>query len=193
MVSGKQPRKQPRTADSAADTAAGGEEEEGQQQQQGAQHADSAEDSGHSQLLPAPSSPIAIPIPQAQAQHNTPANSILPHYKLKYTLVGHTLSPSSVKFSPDGLWLASSSADTTIRIWTSSNGKHKLTLKGHKKGISDVAWASDSVHLCSAADDYLIKVWRYDSSKAVATLKGHTNIVFCCNYSPKSDRIISGG
>ena len=50
-------------------------------------------------------------------------------------LKGHESWITSIAISPDGKFLASGSADKTIKIWDFKTGAHIKELKGHDKCV----------------------------------------------------------
>lgn len=114
-------------------------------------------------------------------------------YRHVRSLEGHQSSVSGVKFKPeDGLLLASCSADGTIKLWETENGKTLRTLQGHKNGINDIAWSKDGRYLCSASDDQSAILWDVETGKQLNTLVGHSNFVFSIKFSPAGNLLVSG-
>jgi COMPASS component SWD3 len=114
-------------------------------------------------------------------------------YTIQYTLKGHKRGVAAVKFSPDGKWIASCSADCTLKIWSAATGALQHTLEGHLAGISTLAWSPDSRVLASGSDDKLIRLWNATTGKALPVpLAGHHNYVYSLAFSPKGNILVSG-
>lgn len=64
------------------------------------------------------------------------------------TLTGHD-GPLGrpVAFSPDGLWIATTGTDKTMRFWYSHTGEMVTTIDTAKAPVFDFVWHPDSGHL----------------------------------------------
>ncbi|KAK5138032.1 hypothetical protein LTR08_005829 [Meristemomyces frigidus] len=115
------------------------------------------------------------------------------NYAPHMTLRGHKRGVAAVKFSPDGRWIASCSADATIKIWHSQTGALAHTLEGHLAGISCIAWTPDSKVLASGSDDKIIRLWDISTGRCLPSpLIGHHNYVYSLAFSPKGNMLVSG-
>jgi small GTP-binding protein len=82
-----------------------------------------------------------------------------PGVKLVRTLRGHTGWIGRIAWSPDGLMLASPSADRTVRLWNAETGECLHALYGHEGDVNVVAFDPTGRKLASGSIDRVIRIW----------------------------------
>ena len=67
--------------------------------------------------------------------------------------------------SPDGLTVATTEADeTTVRLWSTTDGKLVRTLEGHEKTVQCVRFAAGGNRVLSCGDDGSVRLWSHDGA-----------------------------
>lgn len=90
---------------------------------------------------------------------------------------GHQLGVTSAIELRDGR-IASSSLDTTIKLWDLARGVCEATWHGHQNKVISLIELSDG-RLASASKDSTIRLWDVASGNCVQTLRGHQSYLYC--------------
>ena len=85
------------------------------------------------------------------------------------TLVGHSSQVNTVRFSPTGDYLATGSADCTLRVYSGPKWKLAHSLRAHTLDVTDVAWFSPSILVSTSSDRNSI-VWDAETGGRLQTL-----------------------
>ncbi|MFL5693666.1 MAG: protein kinase domain-containing protein [Ktedonobacteraceae bacterium] len=109
------------------------------------------------------------------------------------TYTGHNDAVTMVAWSPDGMMLASASADKTVQVWKAFPGSSDtpFSYTGHSDVVNAVAWSFDGSRIASASNDNTVQLWHADGSN-LATYSGHNDIVNTVAWSPDGTMLASG-
>lgn len=109
--------------------------------------------------------------------------SDLPRFQAITKFQAHNKYLTRCLLSPDVRYLATCSADTTVKIWSiGRNWEFKLEkiLQGHQRWVWDCAFSADSAYLVTASSDHVARLWEMQSGETVRQYNGHHKAVVCC-------------
>jgi len=121
---------------------------------------------------------VALP-----ADGSTPTLLSLPSFGRVGELGGHAGQVQDAAFSPDGRYLATSSTDGKVRIWSTSTGA-PVTSLAHGATVWKVAWSPSTSSLAAGGYDGSFSVWSTGDWALVTRQRGHDNYISGLAVSP---------
>ncbi|KAK7321546.1 hypothetical protein VNO77_32303 [Canavalia gladiata] len=113
--------------------------------------------------------------------------------KRQYTLFqGHSGAVYAASFSPTGGFILSSSADKTIRLWSTKLNANLVCYKGHNYPVWDVRFSPAGHYFASCSHDRTARIWSMDSIQPLRIMAGHLSDVDCVQWHANCNYIATG-
>ncbi len=100
----------------------------------------------------------------------------------------------SVSADPGGGRIAAGTADGTVKLWDTRNGRWSdELLTGHDGVVTTVAFSPDGTRIASGSADSTVRVWSAETGAQLATMRGHQGPVLRVAWGPDGRTVASGG
>ncbi|XP_015945466.1 transcription initiation factor TFIID subunit 5 [Arachis duranensis] len=113
--------------------------------------------------------------------------------KRQYTLFqGHSGPVYAASFSPVGEFILSSSADSTIRLWSTTYNANLVCYKGHNYPVWDVQFSPVGHYFASSSHDRTARIWSMERIQPLRIMAGHLSDVDCVQWHANCNYIATG-
>lgn len=104
----------------------------------------------------------------------------------------HTDWITDVRFSPDGLLLATADRAGGVFVWESQSHNLMHSMPTHPGAVTSLAWRSDSNLLATACEDGRIRLYEPEGGAEVKSWIAHSNGALCARWS-SDGRLVTVG
>src|SRR5262249_24324084 len=111
------------------------------------------------------------------------------------SLKGHDGWVGGIAFSADNKYLATASADRTVRLWAARRRTLLGTFRGHEDVVCAVTFSPDGRLLATGSFDHTVRLWSITPRKAPPVrhvFKGHRGAVLAVAFSPDGKLLATG-
>jgi len=117
----------------------------------------------------------------------------LQNSRVRRTFSGHQGHAYNVAFSPDGMRLATTGQDTTVKIWDIETGAEILTLAGHHDQVFGVDFSPDGTRLATTGHGGDVIIWDVESGMELLRIPAHEGEAVVVYFSPDGTRLVTNG
>ncbi|MBN1450578.1 MAG: helix-turn-helix domain-containing protein [Anaerolineales bacterium] len=108
-------------------------------------------------------------------------------------LSGHTGWVMGLAFSPDGKWLASTSLDGTVKIWSLAPGNETIAVLGPRTSYGTrIAYNPNGMEFATNGGDGTATFWNAETGEPRLTLSGHDLKVLSVAFNSDGRRFATG-